>query len=281
MRVRAGRDYYAILGVAETVTDEEVKRAYRRLALQYHPDRNPGDRQAEERFKEVSEAYAILMDPRRRGEYDALRRSRAEGTRVREPRWREEDLFRDLFSDPRTASIFEELGREWARMGLRSNEAFLRDVFFHGRGVVVIGPFGIRWVGAFGPRAPAERVAGDAWAGAAGDVVPSRPGFLGWAWGRVKETAGAPLRFLKEKLALARGGSRRGDLQYEIALPAEDLCAGGRYRLTIQRAGRTEALLVRVPPGVRVGTRLRLRGKGESGSDGTPGDLYLHVRLRP
>jgi curved DNA-binding protein CbpA len=282
MRVKAERDYYAILGVDETASEEEIKRAYRRLALQHHPDRNPGDRRAEERFKQVSEAYAVLMDPGRRRDYDALRRSRQEGSRSgqaappEEPRWREEEVFRDLFSDPRAAAVFDELRQEWARMGLRFNEAFLRDVFFRGRGVVVVTPFGVRWVGSFGPRASAERVAEDARA-AGSDFALSRPGLAGWLWGRLKETA--PVRFLRETLALPHA-TRRGDLQYEIALSTDALRDGGRYRLTIERGGRREEVLVRVPAGLRAGTRLRLRGKGEPGLAGSPGDLYLHVRLK-
>jgi curved DNA-binding protein CbpA len=281
MRVRNERDYYAILGVQATATDEEMKRAYRRLALRYHPDRNPGDPRAEERFKEVSEAYAVLMDPTRRREYDRLRGERARGSRPRAPRWREEELFRDLFRDPRAASIFEELTREWTRMGYRGNEAFLRDVFFRGRAVVVIGPGGIRWVGSFGGRAPAERADGSPSAGGA-EWAPSLPGFLGWLWGRLKETAGAPGRLVRQLLGISEGGggSRRGDLVYEIALGSEDLGQGGRYRVTLRRPGRTEELLVRVPPGLRPGTRLRLRGRGEPGTDGTPGDLFLVVRAR-
>lgn len=279
MRIKAERDYYAILGVARTASEEEIKRAYRRLALQHHPDRNPGDRRAEERFKQVSEAYAVLMDPRRRRDYDALRGAREQAPPPEEPRWREEEVFRDLFSDPRAASVFDDLRREWARMGLRFNEAFLRDVFFHGRGVVVVTPFGVRWMGSFGRRAAAERVAEDARAPAGSDLAPSWPGFAGWLWGRFKETAGAPVRFLRQKLALPRE-SRRGDLQYEITLSTEDLRDGGRYRLTIERDGRAEELLVRVPPGLRAGTRLRLRGKGEPRLAGSPGDLYLLVRLK-
>src|SRR5690349_14022435 len=64
------RDYYEILGVSRSATDEELKKAYRKAALKYHPDRNPGDRQAEERFKEASEAYQVLCDPERRAMYD-------------------------------------------------------------------------------------------------------------------------------------------------------------------------------------------------------------------
>jgi DnaJ-class molecular chaperone len=279
MRVKAERDYYAILAVAETASEEEIKRAYRRLALQHHPDRNPGDRRAEERFKQVSEAYAVLMDAGRRRDYDALRRSRADhGARRPEPRWREEEVFRDLFSDPRSASVFDDLRREWERMGLRFNEAFLRDVFFRGRGVVIVTPAGVRWVGSFGPRAGAERVADDGRTTATDDLAPSLPSFGSWLWQRLKETVGPVLQLLQNRPATRQ--SPHGDLQYEIALSSADLRAGGRYRLTIERDGRGEELLVRVPPGLRAGTRLRLRGKGEPGVEGSPGDLYLHVRLK-
>jgi curved DNA-binding protein len=296
MRVRAERDYYAVLGVPESAAEEEIKRAYRRLALQHHPDRNPGDRRAEERFKELSEAYAVLMDAARRREYDRLRRARATGARARAPRWHDEEIFRDLFTDPRTASIFDDLGREWARMGFRFDEAFLRSLFFRGQAVVIIGPGGVRWVGGVGRRAPATRVPdepggprggpgpGDRARGAAGadprrpapgDLVPSPAGFLAWLWGRVREALSAPLRALGW---WADSGARRGDLSYEIAVAPADLRQGGRFRVTIQRPTRIEELLVRVPPGVRPGTRLRLRGKGEPGADGTPGDLFLVVR---
>ncbi|AFV77070.1 DnaJ-class molecular chaperone with C-terminal Zn finger domain [Thermus oshimai JL-2] len=82
------KDYYAILGVSREATQEEIKRAYRQLALKYHPDRNPGDKAAEERFKEINEAYAVLSDPERRAQYDR--------GLLGEPELRMEDLF-DLF----------------------------------------------------------------------------------------------------------------------------------------------------------------------------------------
>ena len=64
------RDYYEVLGVGRGSADEDVKKAYRRLAVQFHPDRNPGDKQAEEKFKEINEAYQVLSDPEKRSQYD-------------------------------------------------------------------------------------------------------------------------------------------------------------------------------------------------------------------
>jgi molecular chaperone DnaJ len=104
------RDYYEILGVPRTATLEEIKSAYRKLALQYHPDRNPGDPTAEERFKEIAEAYAVLSDPEKRRLYDLYGHAGLRGEGQSAPHFTTlEEVFRyfaDLFADPFFGDIF-------------------------------------------------------------------------------------------------------------------------------------------------------------------------------
>src|SRR6266511_4737833 len=94
----AQTDYYKVLGLGKNATPEEIKRAYRKLAVKYHPDKNPGDKTAEERFKEINEAYAVLSDPQKKAQYDQF------GSAGFHERFSQEDIFRgfdvgDLFKD--------------------------------------------------------------------------------------------------------------------------------------------------------------------------------------
>src|SRR5580698_3297070 len=108
----AKRDYYEVLGVARTADAEEIKKAYRKLAVKYHPDKNPGDHAAEEKFKELGEAYEALSDPQRRAAYDQY------GHAAFDPRQRANrgggfhdpfDIFREAFGGGGSGSIFESL----------------------------------------------------------------------------------------------------------------------------------------------------------------------------
>src|SRR6185369_882123 len=94
------RDFYEVLGVGRDVSDEELKRAYRKMALKYHPDRNPGDKDAEERFKECSAAYQVLSDPDRRAQYDRFGSAAFDGGAAGfDCSAGFEDIFSGIFSD--------------------------------------------------------------------------------------------------------------------------------------------------------------------------------------
>ncbi|PLX86782.1 MAG: integrase, partial [Desulfuromonas sp.] len=94
------KDYYAVLGVYKSASAEQIKKAYRKLAIKYHPDKNPGDKRAEERFKEITEAYAVLSEPEKRRHYDQF------GDSEFHQRFSQEDIFRNFDF----GNIFNEFG---------------------------------------------------------------------------------------------------------------------------------------------------------------------------
>jgi curved DNA-binding protein len=118
----ATKDYYDILGVNKKASDEEIKRAYRKLAMKYHPDRNPNKKEAEERFKEINEAYAVLSDKEKRKQYDTFG---AEGFRQR---FSQEDIFRGFDFDEILSGLFGGRGRREFRFGGRGGFDF-GDIF--------------------------------------------------------------------------------------------------------------------------------------------------------
>ncbi len=288
MRVRTERDYYGLLGVAPTASEEEIKRAYRRLALRYHPDRNRGDKRAEQRFKEISEAYAVLMDPAKRREYDRARLAGAPG----DFRHAREDIFRDLFADPRASAVFEELAREFERMGMRVDRHLFHQTLFGGRAVVTGGVFIIT------PLTPVFtlfRLARAALRGAqaARQVAPPeapplpRPrGVLEriaragrWLLGLPPGGAGAADAVAVGKAGYGPAAAAGADVTYPLRLTPAEAERGGRKRVTLRRGREIDEVVVTIPPGIRPGTKLRLRGKGRATPGASPGDLYLAVEI--
>jgi curved DNA-binding protein len=114
----AGRDYYDILGVNKNASDEELKRAYRKLAMKYHPDRNPNKKEAEERFKEINEAYAVLSDKEKRKQYDTFG---ADGFRQR---FTQEDIFRGFDFDEILSNLFGGRGKREFKFGRKGGFDF-------------------------------------------------------------------------------------------------------------------------------------------------------------
>jgi curved DNA-binding protein len=211
------RDYYKILGVPRDAPEREIKRAYRRLARQYHPDRNPGDKAAEERFKEINEAHEVLTDPGKRSKYDRLG-----------AQW-----------------------QNWQRMGGNAGD-FDFSQWFTGRpgGTQMdygdlddllgqAGPFSDFFQSIFGQMGPQPR-------------------------GRRQRT---PPR-----------GRRGQDYEQPVDITLEEAYQGTSRVLDVE--GRR--LEVKIPPGVKTGSKVRMAGKGGAGlGSGPPGDVFLRIKVVP
>jgi molecular chaperone DnaJ len=250
------RDYYEVLGVSRDAGPDELKRAYRKLALQHHPDRNPDDARAEERFKEASEAYAVLSDPEKRRQYD---RFGFEGVGAGGPGGFPGgfadfgDLFNDLFGDLFGGRAGGRRGRGQRGADLRYNhEIDLEDVI-EGEEATLDLP----------KMMPCERCAGS---GARPGTQPERCGRCG----------GTGQAIFQQGLFRI---SRPCDACRGEGFVVRDPCPGCRG------TGRIEGhktLKVRIPPGVDDGMRLRVAGEGEAGiAGGPPGDLFVVIRVRP
>jgi len=249
------RDYYEVLGVARTASDEELKKAYRRCAMKYHPDRNPGDKAAEAAFKECKEAYEVLSDPAKRRAYDAHGHAAFEhgmgGGAGPGPDFADMgDIFGDIFGN-----IF-------------------------GGGGAARGPRRGADIGYVMELDLEEAVAG----------VEKRIEVPTLArCGACKGSGAADGRV--ETCATCRG---RGQVRMQRGIfTMQQPCphCGGRGQTipdpcrSCHGSGRVEdekILQVKIPAGVDSGDRIRLAGEGEAGPAGTPpGDLYVEVRVRP
>jgi curved DNA-binding protein CbpA len=268
--MKGRKDYYEILGVGREASDEDIKKAYRRLAFQWHPDRNPENPGAGERFKEISEAYAVLIDRTKRSQYDQVNQT----GRAADFSYDQRDIFRDLFTNPGASSIFDDLAREFERMGMRVDLHDFEQTLFGGRTVVtgrvfIISPFA-PFLTAFRLARTLVRGAGRASPGLP-ESVRSLPG-----GGLLKHLG----RWLLEKTTNAtQSHPSSGDVTVPLLVTREEASSGGRKRVVVRSDGEPRELLVTIPSGVHSGTRLRLRGRGNADSRGGRGDLYLAIEL--
>ena len=254
------RDYYEILSVSRTVTDAELKAAYRKLAMQHHPDRNPGDTECEHKFKELNEAYDVLKDGDKRAAYDRFGHAAFEQGGMGGAAHGFGADFAHTFSD-----IFEDLfgmggGRRGGRgqgrergSDLRYNMEIGLEEAFTGKTAQIRIPTSVI----------CEACSGT---GAKAGSKPKPCATCGGA-GKIRHAQGF---FTLERTCPACQG--RGQV-IENPCPS---CAGAG------RVTRERNLSVNIPPGVEDGTRIRLAGEGEAGlRGGSAGDLYIFLSLTP
>jgi molecular chaperone DnaJ len=252
----AKRDYYEILGVARSATEEEIKKSYRKLALQYHPDRNPEDPDAEEKFKEAAEAYEVLHDAEKRGLYD---RYGHEG--LQNAGFQGFQGFDDIFSS--FGSIFEDFfglgGQQRGRRTARAGADLRYDLQITFEEAV----FGTEKILEFEKVETCIQCLGKRTAPGTSPTTCSTCGGLG----QVERRQG--FFALRTTCPHCRGEG------VMITEPCPACRGAGRVRAP-------KKLSVKIPAGVDQGARLRLTGEGEEGSRGGPaGDLYVIIHVTP
>ncbi|WP_025772281.1 molecular chaperone DnaJ [Thioalkalivibrio sp. HK1] len=246
------RDYYEVLGVSRDASDADLKKSKRRLEMKYHPDRNPDDAEAEEKFKEVQEAYKVLSDPQKREAYNRFGHEAvgpgagaggAAGFR---------DIFEDVFGD-----IFSGRGGGGGRGGRRG-----RDLRYPITLSLEDAVHGCQETIHFSTEVQCEKCTGS------GAAPGSRPTPCNACGGQGQVRVAQGFFSIHQTCPRCRGeGSTISD-------PCRECRGSGRTR-------KSKKLSVKIPAGVDNGDRIRMSGEGEAGEPGMPnGDLYIEIQVR-
>jgi molecular chaperone DnaJ len=259
----AKRDYYDVLGVARGASEADIKKAFRKKAMEHHPDRNRHDPRSEARFKEVNEAYDVLKDAQRKAAYDRFGHAAFEnghgasagGFRPGQGDFASafSDVFDDLFGDFMGGGARARGQRAARGSDLRYNLRLKLEEAYRGKQATISVP----------SSAPCETCHGTgAEGGAQASTCPTCSGH-----GKVRAQQGF---FTVERTCPTCGG--RGQI---IKNPCSACAGAGRVR-------KERTLNVNIPAGVETGTRIRLAGEGEAGLRGGPsGDLYIFIEVEP
>ena len=246
-------DYYSILDIPKSADKKAVRDAYRKLALIYHPDRNQNNADTAEKMKAVNEAYAVLSDPEKRRQYDAMQNSHGAGAHSQ---FRQTYSDEEIFQGTDIHAVFEELAKDF---GFRGGDAIFKEFY------------------------------GGAWK----TFVVSRPGFamkgsfFSFGGGEKKserKLVGGGAASLLGRLFASGSGSgptpKRGeDLVEEIRIDVQLATQGGPLAYFHKEKGKK--LVVKIPSGVREGQKIRLNAMGKEGQGGAPaGNLYLKVAFK-
>jgi molecular chaperone DnaJ len=255
------RDYYEILGVGKKSSADEIKKAYRKLAMQYHPDRNPGNKEAEAKFKEATEAYEVLKDDQKRSGYDQFGHEGAQGGRggFGGGSGAEGFDFNDIFSN--FSDIFGDMGgrqqtkkRSSAQRGsdIRYNLDISLEEAFRGTAEKISFTIPTACEPCKGSGAQGGEKAADCQTCKGSGKIRAQQGF-----------------FIVERTCTTCAG-----VGQVIKNPCKTCRGEGRVN-------KDKTLSVKIPAGVEEGNRIRLSGEGEAGQRGGPsGDLYVYISIK-
>ena len=258
----AKRDYYEVLGVQKNASKDDIKKAYRKLALQYHPDKNPGDKVSEEKFKEATEAYDVLADDRKKQAYDQFGFAGVEGMGGPSPHDFSQTFrgFEDIFGD--FSGIFDTIfggGSRRSSSGPRQGSNLRYDIEIPFKDAV----FGTKVEIQYNRNDSCTACKGSGAANGAGrKVCPTCKGT-----GQIRQSAGF---FSMASPCHSCGG--QGEI---IEKPCPECGGAGTQK-------KRQKIMVTVPPGVENGKRVVIPRQGDSGpTGGPPGDLYVFIRVKP
>jgi len=249
------KDYYQTLGISRNATEEDIKKAYRKLALKYHPDRNPGDKRSEEKFKEINEAYACLSDPQKRANYDTFGTTEGFGADFGFGDFASNfgDIFGDIFGDFFGTFTGRKRARPSKGADLRYDlQIDLSEAVFGTEKIIKIP----RW-----ETCPSCRGNGSK----DGSDIATCHTCRGLGQTRVQHGF----------FTISKTCSRCGGTGKIITNPCAECKGAGKIR-------KQRTVSIKVPPGVDTGIRLKVSGEGEAGSLGGPyGDLYVIINVTP
>lgn len=271
------KDYYSVLEIKKEASDDEIKKAYRKLAMKYHPDRNKGDAKAESRFKDISEAYAVLSNKKKRQEYDQF------GSEGFHQKFSQEDIFRDF-----------DINEILKGFGFGSGQPFQG-----GSPGGFRNPFQGRHRSSPHPPPLVKELSinfEEAALGTQRNISISRNGIAEETSIKIPPgiSSGKILR-LKGKGHLGPDGQKQGDLHLKIRVPhhplfrreGQNVIVDSEIKLTHAILGTTIEVQtlngikgVKIPPGTQNNSKLRLKGVGIRSSSGTQGDQLVNIKVK-
>ncbi|NLL89976.1 MAG: J domain-containing protein [Dehalococcoidales bacterium] len=255
------KNYYEILGIPETADQQQIKSAFRKLAFQYHPDKNPGnEKAAEAKFKEINEAFAVLGDEEKRKQYDLARKGAFAGSGFEGFNFSQQDIFNGIFTNQ---AFYEELNRIFNQAGLRFDRDFFGQTFSNGNTF-------FRFYSNVGSPNTSYN-----FNSASSKTSSYKPGLMERIASRIFSGI---TRFILKKIF---GIEYKPDLniQTKLEITAQESLTGVEKEITYQRGPRKKKLLVIIPAGISSSTKIRLKGMGLV-QNKEKGDLIIQIKIR-